>query len=95
MVKSVNDIKEAILWARKYNLHVTIRSSGHCYLGRSTWDGSFNINLALMKEMEVKLNSTRSTHGEVKVQTGLTWIEIYEKVLLTKVKVCLKFCFIV
>lgn len=80
MVHSAEDIQKTILFARKFNLHVTIRSSGHDYVGRSTWDGSININLSEMRDYEVKLNSERSEHGEAKVQTGLTWADIYEKV---------------
>ncbi|XP_045170606.2 uncharacterized protein LOC123533020 [Mercenaria mercenaria] len=78
MVHSKEDIKETVLFARKYNLHVTVRSSGHDYVGRSTWDGSININLSEMKEYKVKLDSSRNEHGEINVQTGLTWAEIYE-----------------
>lgn len=86
MVHSAEDIQKTILFARKFNLHVTIRSSGHDYVGRSTWDGSININLSEMRDYEVKLNSERSEHGEAKVQTGLTWADIYEKVLALVVK---------
>ncbi|XP_053376952.1 uncharacterized protein LOC128547788 [Mercenaria mercenaria] len=35
MVNSKEDIKETILFSRKYNLHVTIRSSGHNYLDQT------------------------------------------------------------
>ncbi|XP_060598787.1 uncharacterized protein LOC132752478 [Ruditapes philippinarum] len=79
MVHSKEDIRDTVLFARKYNLHVTMRSSGHDFVGRSTWDGSININLSEMKDYEINLLSSRSEHGEVKVQTGLTWAEIYEK----------------
>ena len=81
MVHSKEDIRETVLFARKYNLHVTMRSSGHDFVGRSTWDGSININLSEMKEYDVKLDSSRSEHGEIKVQTGLTWAEIYKMVI--------------
>jgi hypothetical protein len=57
-----------------------MRSSGHDFVGRSTWDGSININLSEMKDYEVNLDSSRSDHGEVKVQTGLSWAEIYKMV---------------
>lgn len=77
MVKSKEDIQLAVLFARKYNLRVTIRSSGHDYSGRSTRDGSMNINLSQMKDYEVNLDSSRHASGELKVQTGLQWIEIY------------------
>ncbi|KAL4224742.1 hypothetical protein ACF0H5_015439 [Mactra antiquata] len=78
MVNSVGDIQKAILFAREHNLFVTVRSSGHDYSGRSTANNSLNINLSEMKDYEVKTDSSRSSSGELKVQTGRTWIEIYE-----------------
>ncbi|KAH3830363.1 hypothetical protein DPMN_103605 [Dreissena polymorpha] len=80
MVKSAKDIQAVVKFAHAHNLHVTVRSSGHDYMGRSTWEGSFLINLSEMNEMEIDLNSSRSQYGTVKVQTGLQWQEIYQKV---------------
>ncbi|XP_052278620.1 uncharacterized protein LOC127877060 [Dreissena polymorpha] len=79
MVKSAKDIQAVVKFAHAHNLHVTVRSSGHDYMGRSTWEGSFLINLSEMNEMEIDLNSSRSQYGTVKVQTGLQWQEIYQK----------------
>ncbi|XP_052773822.1 uncharacterized protein LOC128212409 [Mya arenaria] len=79
VVKNADDIQKAVQFARKYNLHVTVRSSGHDYVGRSTWEGSFLVSLSEMDEMEIDLSTERSPHGTVKVQTGIQWQEIYEK----------------
>ena len=77
MVLNVDDIRTAVLFARKYNLHVTIKSSGFDFLGRSSAHSSFSINLMMMKGMTVNPNSTaRSRHGEITVETGVTWREI-------------------
>ncbi|WAR21032.1 HDNO-like protein [Mya arenaria] len=67
VVKNADDIQKAVQFARKYNLHVTVRSSGHNYVGRSTWEGSFLISLSEMDEMEIDLSTERSPHGTVKV----------------------------
>ena len=81
MVHSVEDIREAILFARKFNLKVTVKSSGHDFHGRCSIDGSFTINLMEMKKMQVTDTATeRSEYGELKVETGATWKEIYEEV---------------
>ena len=81
VVHNVHDIQEAILFARKYNLYVTVKSSGHDFIGRSAAMGSFTINLMEMKKMEVMPHKTdRHEYGEIKVETGLTWVEIYEEV---------------
>ena len=86
VVHSVQDIREAILFARKYNLYVTVKSSGHDFIGRSAAMGSFTINLMEMKKMEVMPQKVdRHEYGEIKVETGLTWAEIYKEV--SKVKI--------
>jgi hypothetical protein len=82
MVLSTNDIQKSILFAKKFNLHVSVKSSGHDYIGRSTWPGSFQINLALMRKMQVMLNSTRSSDGELTVESGANWQEIYQEVYM-------------
>jgi len=39
IAKSASDIQKVVMFARKHNLHLTVRSSGHDYAGRSTWEG--------------------------------------------------------
>ena len=81
MVHNADDIRAAITFARDHNLRVTIKSSGHDFWGRSSAHSSFSINLMEMKEMLVTTDRTdRSEHGELKVETGATWREIYQKV---------------
>ena len=82
MVKSAEDIRDAILFAKSHDLPVTVKSSGHDFFGKSSADYSFVINLMDMKTMAVTPTRTsRSEFGELKTQTGATWKEIYEKVL--------------
>ena len=81
MVRNAEDIRTAILFARRHNLRVTIKSSGSDFLGRSSAYSSFSINLMLMNDMEVNNRTTpRSEHGEIKVQSGATWSEIFKEV---------------
>ena len=63
-----------------------IRSSGHSYIGRSTHDGSIVINLANMKGKKFNLNSIRNQAGEVTLESGNTWIDVYEEVRKKKKK---------
>ena len=89
MVLNVEDIRAAILFARKHNLHVTVKSSGADFLGRSSAHTSFSINLMMMKNIEINNYTTpRSEHGEIKVQTGATWKEIYMEVSKRNTKIC-------
>ena len=81
MVRTAEDIRAAILFARQHNLRVTIKSSGSDFLGRSSAHSSFSINLMLMNDIEVNNGTTpRSEHGELKVQSGATWRDIYMEV---------------
>ncbi|XP_052090294.1 uncharacterized protein LOC127726958 [Mytilus californianus] len=80
MVLSTDDIKQSILFASKYNLHVVVKSSGHDYIGRSSWSGSIQINLGYMRKMKVMLSTSRSVDGELTVESGANWQEIYQEV---------------
>ena len=71
----LEDIRTCILFARKYNLRVTVRASGHSYVGRSTADGSLQINVAYMTNIRViRLEATAV------VESGNNWRRIYEEV---------------
>ena len=79
--KTVEDIQNAIRYAQTHNLRVTITSTGHETWGRSSAHGSFSINLMEMKQISVDVATTeRSKYGEVTVQTGLKFKEIYAEV---------------
>ncbi|KAK3607173.1 hypothetical protein CHS0354_004437 [Potamilus streckersoni] len=80
MASSVEDVQKSVLFAKRYNLHVTVHSSGHDYNGRSTADGSLMIDLSSMKEININLNSTRHAAGEVTVDSGNSWLGIYKRV---------------
>uniref|UniRef100_A0A2C9KXU7 FAD-binding PCMH-type domain-containing protein n=1 Tax=Biomphalaria glabrata TaxID=6526 RepID=A0A2C9KXU7_BIOGL len=77
---TVEDVQRMVIYARSHNLHLTVRSSGHDYIGRSTHDGSMNLYLTSMNKIQVNLNSARSPAGEVKVQSGASWLQVYTEV---------------
>ncbi|XP_033727483.1 uncharacterized FAD-linked oxidoreductase YvdP-like [Pecten maximus] len=76
---STEEVQMALAFARQYNLSVTVISSGHDYFGRSTGDGSFQISLRNISDIDVNLNSTRHPDGEVTIGSGAPWISVYEK----------------
>ena len=80
MVQSAKDISKAILFARNHTMKITVLSSGHDYIGRSTADMSLQINVSRMKGRVFNLNSTRNPAGEITAEAGNTWIEIYREV---------------
>ncbi|XP_041349032.1 FAD-linked oxidoreductase apf9-like [Gigantopelta aegis] len=80
MVTGVDDVRKSLSFARRYNILVTIKSTGHSYNGRSTRDGSLQINMKNMKGRRLNLNSDRNPAGEITVETGNTWGDIYKEV---------------
>ena len=83
--KTVDDIQNAVTFAKTHNLRVTIKSTGLEFYGRSSAHGSFSINLKEMNEISVNTAPTeRSEYGEITVQTGATYGEIYAEVNLKK-----------
>ncbi|CAL1547280.1 unnamed protein product [Lymnaea stagnalis] len=78
--KTVEDVQRAVLYARRHNLHLTVLSSGHDYIGRSNHDGSLKLLMTSMNMVTVKLDSARNKAGEVKVQTGASWLTVYTEV---------------
>ncbi|XP_048729173.1 uncharacterized protein LOC125646710 [Ostrea edulis] len=79
-VKNVADIQKSILFARKYNLLVSVKTSGHDFIGRSTAHGSLMIYVGSMNSTKVNLSSTRSPAGEITCESGNTWLKVYEEV---------------
>ena len=69
-----------IVFAKQHNLWVTVRSSGHSFIGRSTHDGAIVIDMRTMKGIDFNLNSTRCPAGEVTVESGNAWIDVYKAV---------------
>ena len=80
MVNGSRDVRQSVLFAQNHSLKISVISSGHDYIGRSTADMSLQINVSRMKHLTVSLNSSRSAAGEVTAETGNTWIELYKKV---------------
>ena len=79
-VESTPDVQKAILFARKHNLQITVKSSGHDYIGRSTADLSLQVVTSRMKMRHVDLHSARNPEGVITAETGNTWIEMYKEV---------------
>ncbi|XP_012935846.2 VAO-type flavoprotein oxidase VAO615 [Aplysia californica] len=79
-VDDAQDIKRVLKLGTDHNLMVTIQSSGHSYIGRSTYDGCIQINLGKMKKRTVNLNSERNEAGEITVESGNSWLEVYTEV---------------
>ncbi|XP_046328691.2 uncharacterized FAD-linked oxidoreductase ARB_02478-like isoform X2 [Haliotis rufescens] len=80
LVRSVQDVQKVMLFARKYDLRVTIQSSGHDYIGRSTGDGSIMINLSRMQGIDINLNSPLNADGVIRSESGNNWARVYEEV---------------
>ncbi|XP_046376106.2 uncharacterized FAD-linked oxidoreductase ARB_02478-like [Haliotis rufescens] len=80
LVRSVEDVQKVMLFARKYDLRVTIQSSGHDYIGRSTGDGSIMINLSRMQRIDINLNSLLNADGTIRSESGNNWARVYEEV---------------
>ena len=79
-VESTSDVQKAVLFAKQHNLKISVKSSGHDYIGRSTADMSLQIITKRMKGRTVNLSSSRHIDGEITAQTGNTWIEVYTEV---------------
>ncbi|XP_048745898.2 uncharacterized protein LOC125658631 [Ostrea edulis] len=74
------DVKETIAFARQYNLQLTVYGTGHDNNGRSTGNDTIQLNLSLMKDKVVDLNSSRHGNGTISVGPGNTWMEVYREV---------------
>lgn len=80
LAESVNDVIKCVKFANRFNIRLTIRSSGHDYIGRSTGDGTLQINLSKMQGLLFDFTSSRHAEGELTAQSGNTWIRVYEEV---------------
>lgn len=80
LVISTEDVQRSVLFANKYNIRITIRSSGHDYNGRDTWDGSLMINFQNFTDMNGKNVSARAPEGEITIGSGQSWINVYNTV---------------
>lgn len=81
---TINDVIRSVEFSQRFKLRLTIQSSAHDYIGRSTGDGSLQINLFGMQGLTFNLNSPRWPAGEVTAQSGNTWIRVYNEVKSSK-----------
>jgi len=83
-VVTVADVQNAIAFANKHNLEVTVKTSGHSYSGSSMGRNSLLIWMYnFVKYTEIKTNHTDSCGTDyphaVKVGGGETWYDVYKK----------------
>ncbi|KAM0312166.1 hypothetical protein ACHAPQ_012275, partial [Fusarium lateritium] len=52
-VKSVNDVRSTIAFARKNHLRVTVKNGGHSYMGYCLNEGGIVIDLSLMNTCHI------------------------------------------
>ena len=74
LCKTVSDIQNAIRFARRHNLRVTIKSTGTDLWGMSSAHDSLNINLREMKEISVILQTQQKEvrMGKLQYKQGRT-----------------------
>ena len=82
VAKTIQDVHKAILFATQYDIKITVKSSEHDYNGRDTWHGSLMINLGNMPDMTVTNVTARAPDGEIIVESGASWMEVYTKVFM-------------
>lgn len=69
---SVDEVRDALAFARTQNVPLGVRSGGHGVSGRSTNDGGIVIDLARLNAIEVLDEATR----RVRLGPGARWIEV-------------------
>jgi hypothetical protein len=82
--RTPGDIQTAVVFAKKWNLQVVIKSTGHDFLGRSSGRGSFMIWTHNMKN--ITYNPTfipegglsNETYNALTLGAGVQWQEAYE-----------------
>jgi FAD/FMN-containing dehydrogenase len=86
-VQNTNDIVAAVKFAKKHNLKLVIRGTGHDYLGRSTASQSLLVWTHHMRDVTVHdvfipQGAPEMTKGvpAVTAQAGARWIEVYNEV---------------
>ncbi|KAK3089588.1 hypothetical protein FSP39_004854 [Pinctada imbricata] len=77
---TTSDVQKSLIFAKKYNLHFHVKNSGHDFNGRSIHSKSLQINLSNMTKSAVLLNSSRAEDGEIMVESGKRWVDVYEEV---------------
>jgi hypothetical protein len=75
LCKSTKDVSEAILYARKNNLAIAVKSGGHSMEGFSSNDGGLVINLSKMNTVEMLEDN------KIKAGPGCTLSHLYDEIL--------------
>ncbi|KAF9555544.1 FAD binding domain-containing protein [Agrocybe pediades] len=83
-VRSAEDVQAAVVFAKRHNLRLVVKNTGHDYLGRSAGRGAFMVWTHHLKNMSYDANFTPSgapgRYGAVEVVTlgaGVQWHEAY------------------
>ena len=83
-VKNTRDVQKVIAFANKYDIEVTVKTSGHSYSGSSMGRNSLLIwmyNFVKYDEIKTNFMDTCSTSYPyaIKVGGGETWYDVYKK----------------
>ncbi|RUS68903.1 hypothetical protein EGW08_023336, partial [Elysia chlorotica] len=82
IVRSIQDVQTAMLFARRFYLNVVYSGSGVDYQGRGNYDGAMKIDLSQLKlsPVQVSVNQfNQNVPGTVTAYAGNTWGEIYSQ----------------
>jgi len=79
LATKASDIVAGVNFARKYNLRIIIRNTGHCFMGRSVGWGALVINTHRMKgiKFDGKKPSDGHTGGTVTIGAGVQFSDVY------------------
>ncbi|EWZ30295.1 hypothetical protein FOXYS1_11947 [Fusarium oxysporum] len=78
-VKSVNDVRSTIAFARKNHLRVTVKNGGHSYMGYCLNEGGIVLDLSLMNTCHIDYDKML-----IHMDAGLVWKDVYDKYLQDK-----------
>lgn len=70
--QNTQDVQNAVLWAKCYNLKIRIRSGGHNHEGFSTGNKILIIDVSQMKKLNIDKTKNQAT-----IQPGITGGELY------------------
>ncbi|KAF9975821.1 hypothetical protein BGZ73_000362 [Actinomortierella ambigua] len=86
-VSTIADVQESVRFAAKHNLRLSVKNTGHDYLGRSTAPASLSVWTHFKKKMQVTDSfvpegAPKGTEGTdaIMFEAGVQWIEAYEEV---------------
>ncbi|KAI0198968.1 hypothetical protein F4808DRAFT_472104 [Astrocystis sublimbata] len=78
-VSSASDVQTAVKFAKKKNIRVSVKNTGHDYLGRSTGKGSLALWTHNLKDISFSNYTSAHYNGPaVKLGAGVQAFEVYE-----------------